>query len=197
MAGKELIVVGGPNGAGKSTFVASFLRDRRCPYLCADLIATEFPDLDPISQQIAAGREFLERIEQQLGLNDDLIVESTLSGRTLRNQIAKARSVGFSIVIFFIYLDTPDACVLRVRQRVRRGGHHVPEDDIRRRFSRSLANFWQIYREIADYWYMVYNSIGEYKWVASGEMDAALVHEEFEYRQFLRLAGVSDAEVDD
>jgi hypothetical protein len=73
----------------------------------------------------------------------------------------------------------------------------VPIEDIRRRFSRSLANFWHIYREIADYWYVVYNSSGELKWIASGEPDATLVHEPPEYLQFLRLAGVSDVETRD
>jgi predicted ABC-type ATPase len=193
----ELIVVAGPNGAGKSTFVARFLKERPCPYHCADLIATEFSQLDPISQQITAGREFVRRIEEQLRRDEDFVIETTLSGRTLRTYLARARSAGFDVVIYFVYLDSPDTCVARVRQRVRRGGHNVPVEDIRRRFSRSLANFWHIYREIADYWYMVYNSSGELKWIASGEPDAISVHQEPEFRQFLHLAGVSDAETGD
>ena len=63
---KELLVVAGPNGAGKSTFVASFVSERPIPYLCADVIAAEFQQLDPMFQQVAAGREFLRRIETQL-----------------------------------------------------------------------------------------------------------------------------------
>jgi predicted ABC-type ATPase len=45
-----------------------------------------------------------------------------------------------------------------VRERVRRGGHNVPEADVRRRFARSCSNFWHIYREIADQWTMFYNA---------------------------------------
>jgi predicted ABC-type ATPase len=115
----------------------------------------------------------------------------------LRNHLAKARSAGFSVLIYFVYLDTPDACVMRVKHRVRRGGHNVPEDDVRRRFSRSLANFWQIYRRIADYWYVVYNSSGELKWVAAGESHAILVVERLEFQRFLHLAGINDVEIDD
>lgn len=70
---KELIVVGGPNGAGKSTFVAPFLADRPMPYLCADVIATEFQHLDATSQQIAAGREFLRRMEWQLTKEENFV----------------------------------------------------------------------------------------------------------------------------
>ena len=61
MATKELIIVAGPNGAGKSTFVAGFLADRPCPYLSADLIATQLPIAEPVSLQFAAGEEFLKR----------------------------------------------------------------------------------------------------------------------------------------
>ena len=59
MATKELIIVAGPNGAGKSTFVAGFLADRPCPYLSADLIATQLLIAEPASLQFAAGEEFL------------------------------------------------------------------------------------------------------------------------------------------
>jgi predicted ABC-type ATPase len=189
MAKKELLVVGGPNGAGKSTFVASCLLERQIPYLSADLIATEFPHLDPMSQQIAAGREFFRRSEDQLASGADFIIESTLSGRTLRNFLTRARNAGFSIAIVFIYLDSADTCVARVRERVRRGGHDVPEADIRRRFTRSCRNFWHTYREIADYWYVVYNSTGEFKRIATGEADATSILDARAFRQFLLLAG--------
>jgi predicted ABC-type ATPase len=55
---RELLVVAGPNGAVKSTFVGKFLSNQPWPYLCADLIAKDFPHLDPLTQQLAAGREF-------------------------------------------------------------------------------------------------------------------------------------------
>jgi predicted ABC-type ATPase len=196
VATKELIVVAGPNGAGKSTFVEGFLADRPCPYLSADLIATEFADLDPLSQQIAAGREFLNRLEKQLSAAEGFVVETTMSGRTLRHFLARAQAAGFTITIVFIYLNSPDTCVARVEQRVRRGGHNVPEDDIRRRFCRSFANFWQMYRQIADYWYVVYNSSDEFKRIASGEVDSIFIRDEAMFRQFLRLAGVDDVKDD-
>jgi predicted ABC-type ATPase len=194
---KELIVVGGPNGAGKSTFVRTLLSERPCPYLSADLIATEFPHLDPMSQQMATGREFHRRLEEQLSKNDDFVVETTLSGRSMRDYVNRAKAAGFVVTIYFVYLDSADTCIARVRARVSRGGHNVPDDDIRRRFGRSLGNFWRIYRKIADYWYIVYNSSGELEWVASGEADVSLIHDESDYRHFLFLAGGSDVKADD
>ncbi len=127
MAKKELIIVAGPNGAGKSTFVGEFLYERPMPYLCADLIAKEFPDLGPVDQQIAAGREFLRRTEYQITRDEDYIIETTVSGRSLRNHLYRARAAGFTITIFFVYLDSADTCVARVRGRVLGGGHDVPK----------------------------------------------------------------------
>jgi predicted ABC-type ATPase len=73
--------------------------------------------------------------------DESFVVETTLSGRTMRRLLSRARNAGFEITIVFIYLDSPDTCVARVRERVRGGGHNVPENDIRRRFYRSCANF--------------------------------------------------------
>ncbi|MEX2318192.1 MAG: AAA family ATPase [Pirellulales bacterium] len=192
MNSKELIVVGGPNGAGKSTFVAGFLSERPCPYLSADLIAKEFPDLDPLSQQIAAGREFLTRLDAQIKGTVDFVVESTLSGRSMRNFLTRAKAAGFSVTVFFICLDSAELCIARVKARVQRGGHNVPDADIRRRFARSLANFWQIYREIADQWAIVYNVSSEFVEVAFGVAEEYAVCDEALFRDFQILAGIRD-----
>ena len=40
----------------------------------------------------------------------------------------------------------------RIQQRVLQGGHHVPTEDVRRRFSRSLENLVTNYLPIADQW---------------------------------------------
>lgn len=192
MLSKELIVVGGPNGSGKSTFIGELLLARPMPYFSADLIATEFPSLDPVSKQLTAGREFIRRVDEQLSEESDFVIETTMSGRTLQHFIRKAAKAGFSISIFFVYLDRAETCIVRVSERVRRGGHDVPVDDIRRRFNRCFANFWQLYRQIADDWYVVYNSGGEFRWVASGESNAVVIHDDFAYQAFLQLAGVAD-----
>ena len=188
MPTKELIVVAGPNGAGKSTFVASFLSDNAWPYLCADVIATEFQHLDRMSQQIAAGREFLLRMEKQLAGEEKFIIETTLSGRTLRGYLRRAQAAGFSITITFIFLDSPGTSVARVRARVRGGGHDVPEEDIRRRFTRSCANFWHLYRGIADQWVVVYNAGNGFVEVAFGIPGEFAVSDEDLFGRFLELA---------
>ena len=76
----EAVIVGGPNGSGKTTFVEQFLQGRGYPYLSADLIAAELSPGSPESAAIAAGREFLLRLEQTIVDKQSFILESTLSG---------------------------------------------------------------------------------------------------------------------
>ncbi len=189
MSTKELIIVAGPNGAGKSTYALQFVAEHPCPYLSADAIAAELAPHDPTSQRIAAGREFFFRVGRQLAESVTFLVETTLSGRTFHRVIERAKAGGFSITIAFVYLDTADACVARVQERVRKGGHDVPEAEVRRRFTRSFANFWHEYRRIADFWHVIYNSGREFQQIAFGEADKMTVRDESAFRRFLQLAG--------
>jgi predicted ABC-type ATPase len=158
MDAPELIVVAGPNGAGKSTFAIDHALRSNLSYIGADAIAAELSPDDPLSCRIAASRLFLKRIQTAIAQQQPFVVESTLSGRSLRRFIESARNSGYRVTLLFVFLDSADTCVARVNQRVLMGGHHVPESDTRRRFSRSITNFWNIYRELADFWMLVYNS---------------------------------------
>lgn len=190
MAEKELIIVAGPNGAGKTAFVEEFLAERPCSYLSADRIAAELAPEDPKSARVAAGREFLLRVKHQLGGEEAFLVESTLSGRGFRRTLRSAKASGFSLVIVLVFLDSPDTCLLRIQERVRKGGHDVPENDVRRRFRRSLSNFWQEYRGFADRWLLVYNGDREFEDVAFGSGETVSVRNDVLYRQFLKLANI-------
>lgn len=65
---------------------------------------------------------------------------------------------GYQIHIFFLWLDSTDLALSRIRERVARGGHDVPELVVRRRFDRSTRNFLVHYRELADSWVLFDNS---------------------------------------
>ena len=174
-ARKELIVVAGPNGAGKTTFAREYLTEHPITYLSADAIAAELAPHDPTSARIAAGREFLRRLEAALLRDDSLMLESTLSGRGLKRKLDLARTKEFEITIAFVFLDSVDACIDRVRQRVRKGGHDVPETDIRRRFTRSFRNFWHAYRLLADHWVLAYNAGEQFELISTGSADGCTV----------------------
>lgn len=154
----KLIVVGGPNGSGKSTFALKHSSTSGIRYVGADQIAAELSPNDPVAARIEASRQFIVGIRESIALRESLVIESTLAGKSLRNVIGDAKTAGYAITIVFVFLDSADSCVNRVKQRVVLGGHDVPEPDVRRRFDRAIANFWSIYRGLADFWMLVYNS---------------------------------------
>ena len=67
-------------------------------------------------------------------------VETTLAGHGKLELFRQAKSRGFEVHLMFIGLDTPEQCVGRIRNRVAKGGHFVPDADVMRRFARSVAN---------------------------------------------------------
>ena len=86
----------------------------------------------------------------------------------------------------FVFLDFPETCVNRVKERVDKGGHDVPEIDIRRRFYRSKQNFWRIYRHAADNWHLFYNSSQDFQDVAFGSPEGYEILDESLFSIFKR-----------
>ncbi len=185
VANKEMIIVGGPNGAGKSTFAEVLAAQDQLPYLSADAIAAELSPENPSSRKVLAGRVFLHRVDEAIAFGQSFIIESTLSGVTFRHRIAAAREAGFGIVIVYLFLDSAISCVERVSQRVQKGGHFVPEIEIRRRFRRSAANFWNCYRALADRWTLLDNSGLETLEVAEGTSDRHAIRDSQRFSSFL------------
>jgi predicted ABC-type ATPase len=183
----HLVVIAGPNGSGKTTFALEYLKTYSYPYVSADEIAESMDPASIEDVRIQAGRNFLEQISTNIDKKASFIVESTLSGLTFRNVLERAHQEGFRVTIVFIFLGSENACIARIRERVRKGGHAVPEEDIRRRFSRSTMNFWKKYRSLADRWHIFYNGGVQFHEVALGERAKVEVRDEILYGLFLRL----------
>ena len=149
---KNVIVIAGPNGSGKTTFASEYLRDSDIEYISADTLARELvsapEDLD--KAKIQAGRLFFKEIQRLIKSEKDFVVEVTLAGKGFERIIRRLRRAGYTVAIIFLFLKSPDVCIARVRNRVMAGGHHVPTEDIVRRFYRSKRNFWYIYKGQVD-----------------------------------------------
>ncbi len=152
--GKKIIIIAGPNGAGKTTFARSFLpEEARCPrFINADLIAAGLSPFAPEAAAIKAGRLMLEEIAECARRGESFAFETTLSGLGYLAHIRRWRADGYRVSIFFLSLPTPEVAVARVAGRVRQGGHHIPEDVIRRRFAAGLRNFEESYKPAVDAW---------------------------------------------
>lgn len=79
----------------------------------------------------------------------------------------------------------------RIEQRVRQGGHHVPDHDVRRRFPRSVANFWTIYRQMADDWVVLYNASEQLQDVAAGSHEDLAIRDTTLFKVFTDLVTAS------
>jgi predicted ABC-type ATPase len=86
---------------------------------------------------------------------------TTLSGRGYAELIPAWQTEGFVVKLFFLRLASPELAIARVRQRVREGGHNIPEPVIRRRFASGLNNFETLYKPLVDEWALYDNSGGE------------------------------------
>ncbi|MEL6898874.1 MAG: hypothetical protein AAFP90_22470 [Planctomycetota bacterium] len=82
-------------------------------------------------------------------------------------------------------MDSVDVRIARVAERVRKGCHHVPEADVRRRYVRSMENFWTLYRDFADSWVMLYNGGSQIQDVAVGSRQEVTIRDETLHKIFL------------
>lgn len=170
-----MILVGGPNGAGKTTFAMQRCAETGFSYLGADAIAARMNPENPAAVQIAAGEAFIRTLRDWIQTGRSCVVESTLSGRTLVKDIHTAVAHGYQTGLIFVFVTNAATSINRVAARVRRGGHHVPTDDVHRRFGRSLRNFWDIYRPAVDRWEILYNGSQGIVTVSTGESDDTVI----------------------
>ena len=157
---KKIIIIAGPNGAGKTTFAKDFLpvEANTLNFINADLIAAGLAPFDPESAALKAGRLMLEEIDECVDAGKSFAFETTLAGLTYVRKIQLWQRLGYKVKLWFLSLPNADAAVARVAQRVMQGGHHIPEDVIRRRFKSGLDNFHHRYKLVVDSWALYDNA---------------------------------------
>lgn len=137
-------MIAGPNGSGKTTLTNRHLR--RFPsdieVINPDEIAKEFdPDfVHSPTAAMKAGREALKRQHAYLTRKETFALETTFSGNREQRLLALAKEAGFKTNLIYISLTSPTLNIGRVAERVSAGGHYIPEQDIIRRYARSMRN---------------------------------------------------------
>ncbi|MES2219283.1 MAG: zeta toxin family protein [Pseudomonadota bacterium] len=157
----HLIMIAGPNGSGKTT-TAPALLDKALnisAFVNADTIAQGLSAFKPESAAIEAGRIMLKRIWSLAAEKMNFAFETTLATRTFAiNLIPKLKKENYQIHLTFLWLQSPDLAVSRVKERIKMGGHSVPEEVIRRRYKAGLKNFFSLYKPLIDSWQIYDNS---------------------------------------
>lgn len=168
---RKIIIIAGPNGAGKTTFARAFLpEEAQCPrFINADLIAAGLSPFAPELQTVRAGRLMLQEIAACAVRGENFAFETTLSGRVYLRHIDGWRRMGYHVSLLFLSLPTADLAVARVAERVRQGGHDIPEAVIRRRFSTGRSLFESHYRNAVDAWALFDNAGNEPILIERGE----------------------------
>jgi predicted ABC-type ATPase len=149
---KSIVILGGPNGAGKTTAARALLPER-LPldvFLNADEIARGIsPSLTEVAA-IRAGRLMLEGMQERIHNGHSFAFETTCAGKSYLKLLRDCRADGWTVSLLFLWLPSPEACMLRVAQRVSFGGHPIPADVIRRRYWAGLHNLHKFYIPLAD-----------------------------------------------
>lgn len=194
-------MIGGPNGAGKTTAAEAVLRDTFAvtEFVNADVIAHGLSGFRPAGSAVAAGRVMLARLAELAGKRKDFAFETTMASRSFAPWLRALADTGYHVHLVFLWIPTADLAVQRVRERVRAGGHDVPEETIRRRFRRGIRNFHELYRPLARSWRVYDNSRGSGPVLfATGRGRAAeRILDEERWRAFQASAREHSPEADD
>jgi predicted ABC-type ATPase len=176
---KKLYIIAGCNGAGKTTASYTILPEiLDCKeFVNADEIAKGISPFQPDKAGIEAGRYLLIRINKLVENGENFAFETTLSTKSYVQFIAKAKRLGYQVTCLFFWLKSEELAISRVKTRIEEGGHAIPEDVIRRRYTRGLKNFFNLFLPKFDNWLLVNNSGPNYEIVADGSSTETTIHD--------------------
>jgi len=139
-----IYVLAGTNGAGKSSIAGAAFRAGGADYFnpdeAAGRIRTANPGLGVHQANAAAWREGKRLLERAIAVRLQFATETTLGGTTIAGLLEDALAAGIEVRIWYVGLASPELHIARVRARVAKGGHDIPEADIRRRYDSGRRN---------------------------------------------------------
>lgn len=156
-------MIAGPNGAGKTTVAKELLSSSSVfyEYMNADEIAKGLAPNHPESVSLTASKLMISRLKELLKINKNFAFETTAAGSNYVKYLKEAKSKGYEINLFFLWLTSPEQAAKRVTERVKQGGHHIPKEIIHRRYYAGLTNLITLYLPITDRAIIIDNSTEE------------------------------------
>ena len=143
-----IYVLAGTNGCGKSSIAGAQFRERGADYFNPDEAARHIREANPgLSVRDANGAAWHEGkrlLERAIDEDADYAFETTLGGNTITELLGEAIARGREVYIWYAGLASVELHLERVRARVARGGHDIPEADIRKRYDASRLNLIEL-----------------------------------------------------
>jgi predicted ABC-type ATPase len=149
-----IYVLAGTNGAGKSSVAGAMFRRSGAGYFNPDEAAARIlaanPGISAADANSAAWRQGKRLLERAIAERLDFAFETTLGGHTISTLLHEALAAGIEVRMWFVGLSSPELHVTRVRSRVGRGGHDIPEEKIRERYDRSRINLIELMPRLTE-----------------------------------------------
>ena len=137
---KLYTIIGGVNGCGKSSLTGALKAERSDLGLIIDVDKLAAQLGSPVEGGKAAVRKIDECLEKGISFTQ----ETTLSGARTERTIRRAKERGYTIRLYYIGLDTMEESLGRIANRVAKGGHDIPREDVERRFSTRFADVLRV-----------------------------------------------------
>lgn len=152
-AAPRIYVLAGVNGAGKSSIGGAAFRASGADYYDPDEAARALIAANSgLSQADANGLAWQEGkrlLERAVADRLHFAFETTLGANTIPRLLAGAVSQGIEVHVWYVGLASVELHIERVRARVRKGGHDIPEADIQRRYDHSRLNLIRLLPALA------------------------------------------------
>ena len=170
---RRYVIIAGVNGAGKTTLYKTHPALFNMPRVNIDEIVRSFGSWKNKSDVFQAGMIAVHKIREYIATGSSFNQETTLCGRSILQAIRTTREKSYQIELFYVGIESADLALQRINERVQRGGHGVPEEDVRRRYSESLKNLHivipmcdivQIYDNTEDMRQLAEYRNGKQKW---------------------------------
>jgi predicted ABC-type ATPase len=147
-------VLAGTNGAGKSSVAGAMFRESGADYFNPDeataRILTANPGMTTAEANSAAWHEGKRLLQRAIAERMDFAFETTLGGHTINALLHEAVATGIEVRIWFVGLSSPELHIARVRSRVARGGHDIPEAKIRDRYDQGRINLLELMPRVTE-----------------------------------------------
>ncbi len=180
-----MYIVSGCNGSGKTTATYTLLPEMfDCTqFINSDEFAKSLSPFDPSAASVTASRYLLMRFKYLINRKINFCIETTLATRSLLSMVRDAQAGGYEVTVLYLWLNSVDIAIQRVKARVDAGGHDIPEEVIRRRYHRGLCYFFNDYIPQCDKWILADNSCTPFSIVAHGNSNSTTIIDRSKYAE--------------